>query len=67
MDIAEFRNAPHGKALKRHSKQRSKTGLQKKVTILLQNSKIIKKPINKQYNRIKKRKENANHEKKTKT
>nr|DAF17988.1 MAG TPA: hypothetical protein [Microviridae sp.] len=29
------------------SKQRSKTGLQEKVTILLQNSKIIEKPIDK--------------------
>jgi hypothetical protein len=47
MDLAEFRYAPHGKALKRHSKQRSKTGLQEKVTILLQNSKIIEKPIDK--------------------
>lgn len=27
------------------SKQRSKTGLQKKVTILLQNGKIMEKPI----------------------
>ena len=29
------------------SKQRSKNGLQEKVTILLQNSKIIEKPIDK--------------------
>lgn len=39
--------ATHGKALKRHSKQRSKTRLQEKVTNILQNSKIIKKPIDK--------------------
>ena len=45
MDLAEFRCAPYGKALKRPSKQRSKTGLQEKVTILLQNSKIIEKNL----------------------
>lgn len=43
--LAEFRFAPYGKALKRHSKQRSKTELQEKVTNILQNSKIIEKPI----------------------
>ena len=47
MDLAEFRCAPYGKALKRPAKQMSKTGLQEKVTILLQNSKIIEKPIDK--------------------
>jgi hypothetical protein len=47
MDLAEFRCAPYGKTLKRFSNQRSKTGLQEKVTILLQNSKIIEKPIDK--------------------
>ena len=57
MDLAEFRCAPYGKALKRPSKQRSKTGSQEKVTILLQNSKIIEKPIDKRYNRIRKERE----------
>jgi hypothetical protein len=47
MDLAEFRCAPYGKALKRFSNQRSKTRLQEKVTNILQNSKIIEKPIDK--------------------
>lgn len=44
-ELAEFRYAPYGKALKRSSKQRSKTRLQEKVTNILQNSKIIEIPI----------------------
>lgn len=43
--LAEFRCAPYGKALKRFSNQRSKTGLQEKVTNILQNRKIAEKPI----------------------
>ena len=39
------------------SKQRSKTGLQEKVTNILQNSKIIEKPIDKWYNRVRKESE----------
>lgn len=57
MDSAEFRYAPYGKALKRRSKQRSKTRSQEKVTNILQNSKTIEDSINKQYNKVRERKE----------
>ena len=43
--LAEFRYATYGKALKRHSNQRSKTRLQEKVTNILQNGKIVEIPI----------------------
>ena len=62
MDLAEFRCAPYGRALKRSSKQRRKTGLQEKITILLQNSKIIEKPIDKWYNKVRGRKEGAQND-----
>lgn len=48
--LAELRMRYARQGAKAPSKQRSKTGLQKKVAILLQNSKIIKiieKPIDK--------------------
>lgn len=49
--LAELRMRYARQGAKALSKQRSKTGLQEKVTILLQNGKIIKnllkKPINK--------------------
>jgi hypothetical protein len=45
MDLAEFRIRYTRQSAKALSKQRSKTGLQKKVTILLQNGKINEKPI----------------------
>lgn len=57
MNLAEFRCAPYGKALKRHSKQRSKARLQEKVTNILQNSKTIENPIDKQYNKVREGKE----------
>nr|DAQ59339.1 MAG TPA: hypothetical protein [Microviridae sp.] len=47
MGLAEFRCAPYGKALKRHSKQRDKKASQEKVTNSLQNSKITTKHIDK--------------------
>lgn len=43
--LAEFRCAPHGRALKRLSKQGSETESQEKITNILQNSKIIEKAI----------------------
>lgn len=43
--LAELRVCYARQGAKAPSKQRSKAGLQKKVTILLQNSKIIEKPI----------------------
>ena len=43
--LAEFRLRYTRQGAKALSKQRSKTGLQEKVKILLQNSKIIEKPI----------------------
>nr|DAD67145.1 MAG TPA: hypothetical protein [Microviridae sp. cty645] len=61
--LAELRIRSARQSAKAHSKQRSKTGLQKKVTILLQNRKIIEKAIDKWYNKVKRRKESANHEK----
>lgn len=45
--LAELRIRSARQGAKAPSKQRSKTGLQEKVTILLQNSKIIEKPIDK--------------------
>nr|DAV32579.1 MAG TPA: hypothetical protein [Microviridae sp.] len=45
MDLAEFRMRYTRQSAKALSKQRSKTGLQKKATNILQNSKIMKKPI----------------------
>ena len=45
--LAELRIRYVRQGAKALSKQRSKTGLQEKVTILLQNSKIIEKPIDK--------------------
>jgi hypothetical protein len=50
MDLAEFRLRYTRQSAKALSKQRSKTGLQEKVTNILQNSKIIEKPIDKWYN-----------------
>lgn len=43
--LAEFRLRYTRQGAKALSKQRTKTGLQEKVKILLQNSKIIEKPI----------------------
>lgn len=45
--LAELRIRSARQGAKALSKQRSKTGLQEKVTILLQNSKIIEKDIDK--------------------
>lgn len=45
--LAELRIRSARQGAKALSKQRSKTGLQEKVTILLQNSKTIEKPIDK--------------------
>nr|DAN03501.1 MAG TPA: hypothetical protein [Microviridae sp.] len=45
--LAEFRLRYTRQGAKALSKQRSKTGLQEKVTNILQNSKIIEKPIDK--------------------
>ena len=45
--LAELRIRSARQGAKALSKQRSKTGLQEKVTILLQNNKIIEKPIDK--------------------
>ena len=45
--LAELRMRYARQGAKALSKQRSKTGLQEKVTILSQNSKIIEKPIDK--------------------
>ena len=45
--LAELRIRYARQGAKALSKQRSKTELQEKVTILLQNSKIIEKPIDK--------------------
>jgi hypothetical protein len=61
--LAELRVRYARQGAKALSKQKSKTGLQEKVTNILQKNKIIKKPIEKRYNRIRKRKESANHEK----
>ena len=44
-ELAELRIRYARQGAKALSKQRSKTGLQEKVTILLQNSKIMEKPI----------------------
>nr|DAT18341.1 MAG TPA: hypothetical protein [Microviridae sp.] len=54
--LAELRIRSARQGAKALSKQRSKTGLQEKVTILLQNSKIIEKPIDKEYNKVRGRK-----------
>jgi hypothetical protein len=43
--LAELRVRSARQSAKALSKQRSKTGLQKKVTNILQNSKIIENPI----------------------
>lgn len=45
--LAELRMRSARQGAKALSKQRSKTGLQEKVTNILQNSKIIEKPIDK--------------------
>ena len=45
--LAEFRYAPYGRALKRHSKQRSKTESQEKVKNILQKQKTIENTIDK--------------------
>ena len=45
--LAELRIRSARQGAQALSKQRSKTGLQEKVTILLQNRKIIEKPIDK--------------------
>ena len=45
--LAEFRIRYTRQGAKALSKQRSKTGLQEKVKILLQNNKITEKPIDK--------------------
>ena len=44
-ELAELRIRYARQSAKAPSKQRSKTGLQEKVTNILQNSKIIEKPI----------------------
>ena len=44
-ELAELRMRSARQSAKAHSKQRSKTGLQGKVTNILQNSKIIEIPI----------------------
>lgn len=54
--LAELRIRSARQGAKALSKQRSKARLQEKVTILLQNSKIIEKPIDKWYNKVRGRK-----------
>jgi hypothetical protein len=53
--LAELRMRYARQGAKALSKQRSKTGLQEKVTILLQNRKISEKPIDMWYNRTRER------------
>ncbi len=54
MDYPRSTYATHGRALKRFSSQRSRTGLQEKVTNILQNSETIEKGIDKWYNKVRK-------------